>query len=217
MKWWFSRSPARRPSEAGQIHAGPERSPGFELLCQRIATKSPNAILDLGPSSTENLEFLATLCDNVMVQDLFHSAGEQGGQRSTVFHFDDAHKVPLPSKRKFDVVLMWDLLHYFEASERAPFVKRLARICQEGALVLVMGSAIAPIPRTPIHFKIEAKNRLNYVIDSEEWADSPGLNTRTVESAMKGFAPMRLFQLRNGLQEFLFVRERDTPTQLKLH
>ncbi|MEL7061895.1 MAG: hypothetical protein AAGN46_17850, partial [Acidobacteriota bacterium] len=65
-----------------------------------------------------------------------------------------------------------------------------------------------PVGRTKEMQQIPSSDRLIYAFDSEV-GEPPGLRTRDVEKAMRGFRPLRTFQLRNGLQELVFVRRDD--------
>ena len=206
---WFSRRQPKAPKPAGLappgLATGLHRSPGLGILSAELEKRPPRAILDLGASSTETVRFLSRFCDNIHVQDLFHSSETRSGVRSTIFRFDDeALEALSEAQEAFDVVLIWDLLHYFERPRLASFVARLAAGCRDDALVFLLASAIAPIPLTPIRFKIHDRETLHYQLPSDDRVASPMLRTRDVEQIMEGFTPLRLFQLRNGLQEFLF-------------
>ncbi len=205
---WFNRQP-KIPKPAGiappGLATGLHRSPGLELLSAELETRRPRAILDLGCSSTDTVRYLSGLCDHLSVQDLFQSSETRSGARSTIFRFGPDAPGTLPDDgEKFDVILIWDLLHYFEAPRLPPFIAELAARCREDSLVFLLASAIAPIPLTPIRFRIHDRETLHYQVDSTERVASPLLRTRDVEQIMAAFRPLRLFQLRNGLQEFLF-------------
>ncbi len=206
---WFSRRQSNVPKPVGiappGLATGLHRSPGLELLSAEIEKRRPRAILDLGCSSTDTVRYLSQLCDNLSVQDLFQSTETRSGARSTIFRFaaDVVAGLPDPGER-FDVILIWDLLHYFDGPRLAPFVAQLAAHCREDALIFLLASAIAPIPLTPIRFRIHDRETLHYQVESTERVASPQLRTRDVEQIMAAFTPLRLFQLRNGLQEFLF-------------
>ncbi len=201
---WFSSRQRRKRESAGRIYAGAQRSPGFEVICQFLETEPAYTILDLGASSTESLEFLSELCDDLVIQDVFHSSATSTGTRSEIFRFENARAVSLPKpSQKFDVILVWDLLHYLSPEDRAPFIRRLAERCAPNAMVLITASSIAEIPPEPIQFKALRPDRLEYCLGDER-AKSPGMTTRIVEQLMIGFVPLRNFQLRNGLQEMVF-------------
>lgn len=193
------------PGPSG-IVTGVHRSPGFGALCDALEERRESAVLDLGPSSTENVQFLAALGANVQIQDLFRSSGGALGTRAEIFRFPEVSNLPLPTEGEFDAILLWDLLHYFETRDVEPFVKRLVRLSRPGTLLLAAASATAPIPRSPLQFKIVARDQLEYVMSEEGHIRAPELTPRRVERMLPGFQPLRLFQLRNGLQELLFRR-----------
>lgn len=203
MSWFGRKKRFPRGAEAGQIDDGLHASPGLELVVQSMRRKQPDAVLDLGPTSTESLQFLSKLAGEVDVCDLFQDASHRG-RRADVFRFDPSH-LDLPD-RQFDVVFAWDLLHYFTPQDRRAFGKRLAAIVADHGLLLVVASNIAAIPPTPIHFKILTEDRLRYSLPEGAKNPSPGLHTRPVEQALVEFEPVRNFQLRNGMQELVFRR-----------
>ena len=89
---WFSRRQPKAPKPAGLappgLATGPHRSPGLAILSAELEKRPPRSILDLGASSTETVRFLSRFCDNIHVQDLFHSSETRSGARSTIFRFD---------------------------------------------------------------------------------------------------------------------------------
>lgn len=203
---WFSRNKPRgqMPGPSG-IVPGVHRSPGFGAFCAALITdRLESTVLDLGPSSTENVQFLAGLGANVQIQDLFRSSGGSHGSRAEIFRFADPAQLPLPTEGSFDAILMWDLLHYFQPRDIPVLVARLVTLSRPGTLLLATASATAPIPPSPLQFKIVDRERLEYIVSEEVRVGAPDLTPRRVEKLLPGFQPLRLFQLRNGLQELLF-------------
>ncbi len=204
MSWFSRRKTSHATPGANRLETGVHRSPGLERLCSELDHRRPDSILDLGASSTENVRFLSRYTANLRIQDLFGAAEEQG-VRSTVFRFGDAASLELATgDERFDAVLMWDLIHYFGPDDQRLFAARLAGCCRPEALVLLTASSVASIPLVPIKFRIEAEDSLHYVVPDGERIAPAGFNTRQVEGAMEDFEPVSFFQLRNGLQEFLF-------------
>ncbi len=218
---WFKRR-KRQPEALGptRLEDGVHRSPGLGRLCSELDRRRPEAILDLGASSTENVAFLSRYTANLSIHDLFHGACQEAGRRSTTFRFGAAEDLELPAVGdRFDVVLLWDLIHYFDPEERRAFVARIAGHCRTDALVLLAASSVASIPLVPIQFKIESVEALHYSVPEGERIAPVGFNTRQVEGLMEAFEPVRFFQLRNGLQEFLFRyagEEEPDPNQMTL-
>ncbi len=115
--------------------------------------------------------------------------------------------LPLPEgEARFDVILMWDLLHYIDPAERRAFGQRLAGLARPGAMVFAFAASSREIPAAPIHFRIEAADRLRYGISGSDKLPPPRLGARDVEQAMVSFTAERIFQLRNGFQEIILER-----------
>lgn len=200
---WFGQRRDRPEVPAGQVGPGEHTSPGLALFTELLDKRPSGVLLDLGASSTENLEFLARHAAEVAVGDVFRTRSSRG-HRGEIFHFEDAEAVSLPEKPdRFAGLLLWDLLHYFTPKERRRFADLLSERLAPGAPVLVHASSVAAVPPTPIQFKIRSRDRLEYVLGGDR-VPSPGLSAREVERALAGFAPVRLFQLRNGYMEFVF-------------
>lgn len=209
MSWFFNRRKRDHPSAVPHgLATGSHRSPGFALICRELERFGEPKVLDLGQTSTENLEFLARYGAHVAVADLFRSCGGVEGERATPFRFPAASALPLPEgDGPFDVILVWDLLHYLERAELAPFVTRLRALGRPGTWVFFTISTRLPIPATPIHFRIETAELLHYGVASTQRLPPPQYTPREVEKAMAGYVPERSFQLRSGLQELLFRRQ----------
>ncbi len=219
MSWFSRRKSAPNAPGPGRLETGVHRSPGLARLCSELDRRRPESILDLGASSTENVRFLSRFTANLCIQDIFHGACDESGLRSEVFRFGDPEKLELPAAgERFDVVLMWDLVHYFEPEDLRHFVARLAGYCQPDAMVLLIAASVASIPLVPIKFKIESVDSLHYSVPEGERIAPVGFNTRQVEGMMQGFEPVRFIQLRNGLQEFLFryAGEEENSKQMTL-
>ena len=215
MSWFFkSRKSLGQAEKAMGLVTGSQRSPGLAEVSRELRERDDVSVLDLGASSTENVQFFSTLSDDVTVAGLFQGRSERAGagQRSDIFRFDPETVKSLPDDSDlFDLVIMWDLLHYFEADDFKPFNQALRRLCRPSALIYLMAANHAPIYKLPIHFRIEKADSLYYTLPETGTVEGEVLagagtqmTTRDVEQLMAGFRPLRLFQLRNGMQEFIF-------------
>jgi len=206
MSWIFGRKKdqERETSDASEVFS----SPGMAIVAERLSRRPGSAVLELGAPSTESLAFLAKNGHDVEVVDLYHSTspGRSGSLRGLL---PPASQLPLPEgEARFDVILMWDLLHYIDPADRRLFGTRLAALAKPGAMLFVMASSSREIPTAPIHFRIEAADRLRYSgLASGDKLPPPRLGARDVEQAMSSFSGERIFQLRNGFQEIILERK----------
>ncbi len=208
MSWFFSHRKPRGEYPAGVgVTQGPHRSPGLAALAEELSKRRTGAVLDLGASFGENLRFLSRFSANIVIRDLVSARGERlNGPRASLFQID-VDALDDSDETRYDVILLWDLLHYVESSELGRFVGRLARLSRPGTLVLLLASGSTPIPLTPVQFRIQDGANLVYDVPTERRGPAPRFTPRGIEQLMKGYRPVRFFQLRNGLQEFLFSYE----------
>lgn len=208
MSWFFSRRKPRGEYPAGVgVTQGTHRSPGLAALAEELSKRRTGAVLDLGASFGENLRFLSRFSSNIVIRDLVSARGERlNGPRASLFQID-VDTLDVADETLYDVILLWDLLHYVDRSDRERFVARIAELSRPGALMLLLASGSTPIPLTPVKFKIQDGANLVYEVQTERRSPSPHFTPRSVERLMKGYRPVRFFQLRNGLQEFLFSYE----------
>ena len=203
---WFTKKRFKRGAEAGKLSDGLHHSPGLELIYEHFAQDSPAAILDLGTSSKRNLDALSELTDDLLILGCFHAAHESGA-RGERFDFGDPESIDLPDRHEeFELILLWDLLHYWRRRKDAEaFAARVVDRLAPGGLILAQASAQVPIPPVPIQFKIAGRNKLDYEL-ADNRVPSPALPMRAVEKMLAPCRPLRVFQLRNGLQEFVLRR-----------
>jgi hypothetical protein len=199
---WFS-SERKNPVEESEVMLGDGvfSSPGLEMIVKELEKAPPSAILELGAPSNETLHFFGNLGHQVVVQDLFRGrSADRKGTRQ--LQADEA----LPEAGEFALILVWDLLHYFDASARRPFGVRLEKLAAPGALALVMASSSTPIPPSPIHFHVKKRGSMRYQLEPGPRLEPPRFNTRDALQTLPGFVAERIFQLRNGLQELVLRR-----------
>jgi hypothetical protein len=206
MSWIFGR---KKEQEREIATAASEvfSSPGMAIVSERLLRRPGSPVLELGAPSTESLAFLAKNGHDVEVVDLYHSSlpARTSSPRGLL---PPASQLPLPEgEARFEVILMWDLLHYLDPADRRPFGARLAALAKPGAMVFALAASSREIPAAPIHFRIEAADRLRYAgLFSGEKLPPPRLGARDVEQAMLSFSAERIFQLRNGFQEIVLER-----------
>lgn len=197
------RKPQGKPTGPVSLVTGTHRSPGMTIVAADVERRPPENVLDLGPSSSENLAFLTRFTDNISILDIAGSDQLRAPRAAPLTIDVDELRFGHPGVR-FDLILLWDLLHYVARREAPRFSARLVEVCRPGTLVLLLASASAPIPPVPLRFRILDREHLLYEVLSDERIPAPGWTVRDVEKTLAGFEPVRYFQLRNGLQEFVF-------------
>jgi len=204
---FLRKSRPHRPTKSGEDGATERKSPALRALFEHLGDGHRQRVLDLGPASGENVAFFAERACTLHVEDLFTTLRERvaagPGRGEPLLH--------LPEETRFDVVLTWDLFNYLELEELSDLAADLGRLCRPGALLYAMIGYLAEIPDRPTRYRLLNSSTLLYDPPSKLTSASKRYTTRDLCQALSGFTMSTSFILRNGYQEFLFVREEDHP------
>ena len=213
MRWPGSR-------EGGKEHGQPpaasspevHRSLALAALFQEIRRDRKLQVLDLGSAVGSNVEFLSRYDCKLYIEDLYAALAARGpavgeGEQAGPQFFADF--LPLPETVRLDVVLAWDTFNYLSRRELSYLVDRLRRYCQPGTLIFSLISILKQIPAQPIRFRIVDEEHLAYDLRTAALRPSPRYAPAELTEILSGFRVDRSYLLRHGIQEYLFVRDRD--------
>ncbi len=177
------------------------------MLVDKIASRPPCRVLELGPAFGANVEFLSRFSSKICIEDLYQTLASLdpsfNGDQST---FCPVYEALLPYREdtRFDVILMWDLLDYLDGHNIRRLIRHLRRFCHRGTLLYALVSTRPKIPASPTHFKIVEKDKLIYQSTSTEERVCPRYRQGGLLEFLRSFRVERSYLLRNGVQEYLF-------------
>src|SRR6202453_649402 len=136
-----SNNPATaRGTDAARVN---RHSSGWNELLTHLRADASLRILDIGPTSSSNINYITNLGHSIYMANVVEEAskpewlipGEAGAEPSfdvdrfleTNFNF---------SGRTFDVVILWDTADYLPEPLVAPILARLHQVLQPGGLML---------------------------------------------------------------------------------
>ena len=133
------------PNHAHKHAAGrvPRHSSGWMKILGRLKAEQGLRVLDIGPTSPTNINFLTGLGHSVYMADLVEEAikpewllpvEENEAQRYDVDGFLAQHMDF--GGRKFDVVLLWDALDYMPSPLADAVLRKLKAVMNESGQVL---------------------------------------------------------------------------------
>jgi hypothetical protein len=142
--------------KAGGGAAGGERvarhSSGWGQILQRMRGEESLRVLDIGPTSSGNINFITALGHSIYLANLVEDAAKRdwvlpaedgGAERFDVERFLATHLDF--SGRGFDVVLFWDTADYLPEELLGPVLERLHEVMlPEGQLLAMFHPAPAP-------------------------------------------------------------------------
>ena len=196
----------------------PDREPG-PVGCKSLALRAlfevldperKYSILDLGPASGANVEFLSRYASRIRVECLHETLVAQHlfEQRTEEPLEPTAFEtiVPFDGAESFDVILAWDLWNYLRPEEVRALMRHLERLSHAGSFLFAMSSTLKEMPASPMAFRILDTETLLYIVVSPETRACPRYVPRDLALLMPAFRTHSSFLLRNGMQEYLLVR-----------
>jgi SAM-dependent methyltransferase len=198
----------------------PRHSSGWGQILQRMRGEEPLRVLDIGPTSSGNINFITALGHSIYLANLVEDAakrewilppedGEAG--RFDVGRFLAAHLDF--SGRGFDVVLFWDTADYLPEELLAPVLDRLHEVMAPGGQLLALFHAPpAPGMVKPVMAKSDF-NRYHLtegsVVEAQRAGEYPLLHSytnRQIEKLLGAFKGFHFFLSKDNMREVVVTR-----------
>lgn len=208
-------------NKAGGTTAENERvvrhSSGWGQLLQRMRSQESLRVLDIGPTSSTNINFITALGHSIYLANLAEDAArrewtvtqEDGTGRFDIERFLTTHLDF--SGRGFDVVLFWDTADYLPEQLLPPVLERIHAVMEPGGQMLAMfhsptsGSA-SDAGKMDFHrYHLTDTN----TVDVQRAAQYPQLKNytnRQIEKLLESFQSYHFFLGKDNLREVVITR-----------
>ena len=192
----------------------PRHSSGWEALRKHLQAESGLRVLDIGPTSPQNINFLTNMGHSVYMADVVHEALKGG------WELPPADKGEAPGfnvkgffdqnlnfhGRQFDVVMLWATLDYIPDGLTAALVEHLEKATREGGRVLAIFHSKKDGPYTAYcryHLTDGAEIEMQ---ESEPFEVKRVYTNRRIEQVFANFAASRFFLAKDNLYEVILTR-----------
>jgi SAM-dependent methyltransferase len=198
-----------RGSGSGRV---PRHSSGWNELLKHLRSQSSLRILDIGPTSSTNINYITDLGHSIYMANLVEEAskpewqipGAEGEQ--SVVDVDRFLEANLNfSGRVFDVVIFWDTADYLPEPLVAPVLSRIHQVLQPGGLMLAFFHQTST-PET--HFCRYHLTDTD-VVEMQRAGNYPVVNiynNRKIENMLSDFSNYRFFLAKDSLREVIITR-----------
>ncbi len=188
-------------------------SSGWAQLQKHLATHEGLRILDIGPTSAININYVTSLGHSIYMANLVDEAAKpewmipnESGE-GTRFDVDRFITTNLDfSGRTFDVVTFWDTADYLPAALLAPVIDRIHDVMQPGGLLLGFFHSKANAGETRFsRYHLTPTDS----VEIQRATNHPLLNVynnRQIEKLLHGFSGYRFFLAKDNLSEVLATR-----------
>ncbi|MBN9614199.1 MAG: type 11 methyltransferase [Acidobacteriales bacterium 59-55] len=190
----------------------PRHSSGWKELLKHLSTQESLRVLDIGPTSSTNINYITSLGHSIYMANLVEEAakpewtipGKDGAPPT--FDVDGFLAVNLNfSGRIFDVVILWDTVDYLPESLLAPVFSRIHQVLQPGGLMLAFFHATADRETSFNRYHLTDTD----VIEMQRAGSYPLLNVfsnRKIENMLTEFSNYRFFLAKDSLREVIITR-----------
>lgn len=190
----------------------PRRSSGWAALFKYLKSEQGLRILDIGPTSSTNINFLTALGHGVYMADIVNEAfddrwlrrGEDGEIHFETEAFLDQNLDF--AGREFDIVLLWTTLDYVPEALVGPMIQRLRSSMRPGGRILAL-----------FHTKSKGAETAfcrYHLTDGDDIEMQEAIarsvqrvyTNRTIEKLFESFAATKFFLAQDNLYEVLITR-----------
>jgi cyclopropane fatty-acyl-phospholipid synthase-like methyltransferase len=190
----------------------PRHSSGWAQLLKHLKTKEGLRVLDIGPTSSTNINYITGLGHSIYMANLVEEASRPEWTRQEtgedpVFDVDAFLTQNLNFLgRTFDVVILWDVADYLPAASHARIIERLHEVVDPGGQILAFFHAKPTGPDTEfVRYHLTDTD----MVEMQRYANFPLrqiFTNRQVESMFKEFSGYRFLLAKDALREVIITR-----------
>ncbi len=191
----------------------PRHSSAWKDMLRFLKTEQGLRILDIGPTSPTNINFLTTLGHGVYMADVVNESlrgnwmTEQ--DESGSFQFDVAGFLDNNldfGGREFDVILLWTTLDYIPQDLVEPVIKRFRSSLRPGGKVLAFFHTKNTGPDTSFCRYHVTDNDSIEVQESTNYSVQRVYTNRTIEKLFENYNNSKFFLAKDNLYEVMITR-----------
>jgi len=192
----------------------PRHSSGWEALLKHLRTENGLRVLDIGPTSPQNINFLTEMGHSVYMADVVHDALQGGWElppkeegEDPRFDVEGFFEQNLNFHgRQFDVVLLWATLDYIPEGLIEPLVSRLKDATLKDGKVLAIFHTKPTGPYTAYcRYHLTGNSDIE-MQDSEPYSVLRIYTNRKIEQYFKGWSGIKFFLAKDNLYEVIVTR-----------
>jgi SAM-dependent methyltransferase len=204
-----SDSTSTRAADATRVS---RHSSGWKDLLKYLRTQEALRILDIGPTSSTNINYITSLGHSIYMANLVEEAAKPEwiipgeGNEPPTYDVDGFLAVNLNfSGRNFDVVILWDTADYLPEPLLAPVFSRIHQVMEPGGLMLAFFHATID----PASYFCRYHLTDTEFVEMQKAGNYPLLrvySNRKIENMLSEFSNYRFFLAKDNLREVIITR-----------
>jgi hypothetical protein len=185
----------------------PRPSSGWTQLLKMLRESDSQRILDIGATSSTNINFLTGLGHSIYMSNLAGEAADPKWKQADPeagFPVDAFLNENLDfSGREFDTVLFWDTADYLKPELREATVARLHEVLVPGGQLLAFFHIKPEVGLNRYHLREDGQVEVQ---QTRDLAVLEVLNNRQIENLFSAYTTYRFFLAKDNLREVLVTR-----------
>ena len=185
------------------------KAPGFGQVADRIAAHHRSTILDLGPPSRANVDYLSQFSCVLHIGDIFRAVADdpEMSEPEEERDFDALVRrlVEFGDDIRFDAVLAWDVFDYIDTATSKAIMGRVGNHCRTGTLLYLITSNGETIPDKPGRLTILDERHLRFERMGAGTREGMKHSPRGLERILAGFRLQHSFLLGHQMQDYVFI------------
>ncbi len=199
----------QRAAEAARRTRVTRHSSGWDALAKILRESDGLRTLDIGPTSSVNINLLTGMGHSVYMADLVAESHDEKWMQTLpdgthVFRTDDFLSETLQlGSRIFDVVLLWDCLDFLPAVAVPAFLSRIHEAMVSGGRCLVFSHIKNEGYFSRYHLREDSS------VDMQRMGDLPArqvYTNRQIEGLFSQYSSYKFFLAKDNLREILVIR-----------
>jgi hypothetical protein len=189
----------------------PRHSSGWKELQKHLKSEDGLRVLDIGPTSSTNINYVTSLGHSIYMANLVEEAarpewmvaGEGEDPQYDVQRFLETNLSF--SGRKFDVVILWDTADFLPEALVEPLFSRLHEVMEPGGLMLAFFHATSDPASLFCRYHLTDSE----VVEMQKAGTYPLLHiysNRKIENLLRDFSTYRFFLAKDSLREVIITR-----------
>jgi hypothetical protein len=190
-------------------------SSGWKAMLEFLKEAESPVVMDIGPASPTNVNFLTSLGCSIYLPDPLHDLAMTDAGKAATTAAPEEQEAAIQqfleesfnfSGRMFDCVLLWDTLDFLPEPLVQPIVDKLHAVMKPGGKVMSIYRSKME-PETSPHRRFHVTDSAS--IESQAGAGYPQLRVlqnRSVEKIFSAFHSPRLLLAADNFREAIFTR-----------
>jgi SAM-dependent methyltransferase len=209
MRFGIGESSSSSKSESTRV---PRHSSGWNELLKHLRSQDSLRILDIGPTSSTNINYITGLGHSIYMANVVEEASKPEWRvpaaegEDLVFDVDRFLEANLNfSGRMFDVVIFWDTADYLPDPLVAPVLSRIHKVLQPGGLMLAFFHQTSTPDTHFCRYHLTDTD----VVEIQKAGNYPIINiynNRKIENMLSEFSNYRFFLAKDSLREVIITR-----------